>query len=252
MTTASTSTGEWPARWNRLSIWISYSAAVRWMSVERRHVRSRRSPRNSPRQMFVLPISMASSMQNPVLESDENPVTYSFPRPRLPAGRGNGGRAGQGVRPGAMCVGCRWRNVVNCGRYKDANYARRWSHRIASGRKQGAMQLQAVEILRQLATPAQSKMVLLVMDGLGGLPHEKTGLTELETAKTPNLDRLAKENSVGLTTPLIPGVTPGSAPAHLALFGYDAFEYPIGRGVLSAVGIGLDLTPNDVACRVNF
>ncbi|REJ31653.1 MAG: phosphoglycerate mutase [Bacillota bacterium] len=114
------------------------------------------------------------------------------------------------------------------------------------------MQLQAVEILRQLATPAQSKMVLLVMDGLGGLPHEKTGLTELETAKTPNLDRLAKENSVGLTTPLIPGVTPGSAPAHLALFGYDAFEYPIGRGVLSAVGIGLDLTPNDVACRVNF
>lgn len=112
--------------------------------------------------------------------------------------------------------------------------------------------MQAHEILRQLATPADTKMVLLVMDGLGGLPHQQTGLTELETAKTPNLDRLARENSIGLSTPLIPGVTPGSAPAHLALFGYDAFEYQIGRGVLSAVGIGLDLGPGDVACRVNF
>src|SRR5690606_6009243 len=97
-----------------------------------------------------------------------------------------------------------------------------------------------------------SKLVLLVLDGLGGLPREESGRTELESARTPNLDRLARQHSVGLATPLIPGVTPGSAPAHLALFGYDAFQYPIGRGVLSAVGVGLDLQPADVATRVNF
>lgn len=109
-----------------------------------------------------------------------------------------------------------------------------------------------VEILQQLAVPADTKLVLLVLDGLGGLPGEESGRTELESARTPNLDRLARQHSVGLATPLIPGVTPGSAPAHLALFGYDAFRYPIGRGVLSAVGVGLDLQPADVATRVNF
>lgn len=112
--------------------------------------------------------------------------------------------------------------------------------------------LNAIDILKQLAVQAESKLVLLVMDGLGGLPDESSGKTELETAKTPNLDRLAQANEIGLATPLIPGVTPGSAPAHLALFGYDAFEYQIGRGVLSAVGVGLDFGPADVACRVNF
>lgn len=112
--------------------------------------------------------------------------------------------------------------------------------------------MNATRILQQLAVPADSKLVLLVLDGLGGLPDEDSGLTELEAAETPHLDRLARKNSIGLATPLIPGVTPGSAPAHLALFGYDAFEHHIGRGVLSAVGVGLDLDSDDVACRINF
>lgn len=110
----------------------------------------------------------------------------------------------------------------------------------------------AQRLLRQLAVEADSKMVLLVLDGLGGLPDEQTGLTELETARTPNLDRLAKSGSLGLATPIIPGVAPGSAPAHLALFGYDPLAHEIGRGVLSAVGAGIRLGPEDVACRINF
>ncbi|OUM98713.1 MAG: phosphoglycerate mutase [Firmicutes bacterium ZCTH02-B6] len=112
--------------------------------------------------------------------------------------------------------------------------------------------METVELLKELAVPAETKIVLLVMDGLGGLPHPETGLTELETARTPNLDALARQASLGLTTPIAPGVTPGSAPAHLALFGYDAVKYQIGRGVLSAVGVGLDIKPEDVACRINF
>lgn len=117
---------------------------------------------------------------------------------------------------------------------------------------QGANISQAQRLLHQLATAADSKLVLLVLDGLGGLPDEKTGRTELESARTPNLDRLAKEGSIGLATPVIPGVTPGSAPAHLSLFGYDPQQHEIGRGVLSAVGAGIDLAPGDVACRINF
>ncbi|HEY8417878.1 MAG TPA: 2,3-bisphosphoglycerate-independent phosphoglycerate mutase [Limnochordales bacterium] len=112
--------------------------------------------------------------------------------------------------------------------------------------------METIELLQQLAVPADTKLVLLVMDGLGGLPHPETGRTELETARTPNLDSLARQGSVGLLTPIAPGVTPGSAPAHLSLFGYDAVQYQIGRGVLSAVGVGMDLSPQDVACRVNF
>lgn len=108
------------------------------------------------------------------------------------------------------------------------------------------------QLLKQLAVAADSKLVLLVLDGLGGLPDPATGRTELETARTPNLDALARQGSVGLMTPIAPGVTPGSAPAHLALFGYDAVQYQIGRGVLSAAGVGLELGPGDVACRVNF
>ncbi|MBO8140549.1 MAG: 2,3-bisphosphoglycerate-independent phosphoglycerate mutase [Firmicutes bacterium] len=108
------------------------------------------------------------------------------------------------------------------------------------------------ELLRQLAVPNDTKLVLLVMDGLGGLPDPDTGKTELETAHTPNLDTLARHGSVGMTVPIIPGVSPGSAPAHLALFGYDPVQYQIGRGVLSALGVGMDLGPEDVACRVNF
>lgn len=107
-------------------------------------------------------------------------------------------------------------------------------------------------LLSQLAHKNDSKLVLLVLDGLGGLPDEKTGRTELEAARTPNFDGLAKAGSLGLATPIAAGVTPGSAPAHLSLFGYDPLAHEIGRGVLSAVGAGIPLGPNDVACRINF
>ena len=106
--------------------------------------------------------------------------------------------------------------------------------------------------LADICTRTDSKIILLVVDGLGGLPHPETGLTELETAHTPNLDSLASRSACGLTTPVVPGVTPGSGPGHLALFGYDPLKYVIGRGVLEALGIGLDLGPDDVAIRCNF
>ncbi len=110
-----------------------------------------------------------------------------------------------------------------------------------------------LELARQLAIAgAPGKIVLLVADGLGGLPHPRTGLSELETARTPNLDALAREGMCGLTIPVAPGVTPGSGPGHLALFGYDPVRYNIGRGVLEAVGIDFDLRPSDVAARGNF
>lgn len=108
------------------------------------------------------------------------------------------------------------------------------------------------EVLRALATPNSTKMVLLVMDGLGGLPIEPGGPTELEAAHTPNMDRLAREGSTGLHVPIAPGISPGSGPAHLALFSYDPVRYEVGRGVLEALGIGFDLQPNDVAARGNF
>ncbi len=96
------------------------------------------------------------------------------------------------------------------------------------------------------------KIVLLVMDGLGGLPMDASGKTELETANTPNLDRLAAQGSTGLSTPIRPGIEPGSGPAHVSLFSYDPVAYPIGRGVLEALGIGFELSPNDIAARGNF
>jgi len=92
----------------------------------------------------------------------------------------------------------------------------------------------------------------LVIDGLGGLPHPETGKTELETASTPNLDQLATKGICGLTDPVSPGITPGSSPGHLALFGYNPVSFDIGRGVLEAIGIDFDLQTDDVAARGNF
>ncbi len=109
-----------------------------------------------------------------------------------------------------------------------------------------------LDLARQLAIHSDTKIVLLVMDGLGGLPHPETGRSELETAYTPHLDRLSKDSICGLTVPVAPGVTPGSGPGHLALFGYDPLVYQVGRGVLEAVGIDFDLGPDDVAARGNF
>jgi 2,3-bisphosphoglycerate-independent phosphoglycerate mutase len=101
-----------------------------------------------------------------------------------------------------------------------------------------------------VSTP--SKIVLLVVDGLGGLAHPDTGRSELETAYLPNLDAMAQESACGLTTPVLPGVAPGSGPGHLALFGYDPLKYMIGRGALEALGIEAELLPGDVAARGNF
>jgi len=109
-----------------------------------------------------------------------------------------------------------------------------------------------LDLLRELAIPGTSKLVLLVMDGLGGLPRPSDGLTELEAAHKPNLDQLAFESQLGLSEPVGPGVSPGSGPGHLSLFGYDPLVYEVGRGVLEALGIGFDLGPDDVAIRGNF
>jgi len=92
-----------------------------------------------------------------------------------------------------------------------------------------------------LLRDSSSKIILLVMDGLGGLPVEPGGPTELEAAETPVMDQLALEGVLGQVTPIRTGITPGSGPAHLALFGYDPIEYEIGRGVLESVGVGLEV-----------
>ena len=97
-----------------------------------------------------------------------------------------------------------------------------------------------------------SKIVMLVADGLGGLPHPDTRKSELETAHIPNLNALAQRSACGLTTPVEVGIAPGSGPGHLALFGYNPLRYIIGRGALEALGVGIDLLPGDVAARGNF
>ncbi len=107
--------------------------------------------------------------------------------------------------------------------------------------------------MRELSVKTDSKIVLLVIDGLGGLPVEGSdGKTELEAANTPNLDRLAASSDLGLSRPVAAGVSPGSGPGHLALFGYNPIHYVVGRGVLSALGVGFDLGENDLAARINF
>ncbi|MFC1607485.1 2,3-bisphosphoglycerate-independent phosphoglycerate mutase [Candidatus Latescibacterota bacterium] len=108
-----------------------------------------------------------------------------------------------------------------------------------------------IKLLSNLKIQADTKILMFVMDGLGGLPGPN-GLTELEAAKTPNLDELASKGASGLIDPVRRGITPGSGPGHLGLFGYDPLQYVIGRGALEAAGIGFDLTRDDVAMRFNF
>ena len=108
------------------------------------------------------------------------------------------------------------------------------------------------KFLHELIVPAKTKIVLLIMDGLGGLPREPGGKTELETACTPNFNALASKSMLGLTQPAGPGITVGSGPGHLAIFGYDPIEYEIGRGALEALGVDFELGPDDVAARGNF
>ncbi|MCX7974742.1 MAG: 2,3-bisphosphoglycerate-independent phosphoglycerate mutase [Candidatus Aminicenantes bacterium] len=106
------------------------------------------------------------------------------------------------------------------------------------------------ELAKELSQVNPAKIVLLVIDGLGGLPVD--GQTELERANHPNLNQLAWHGSCGLTDPVFPGITPGSGPAHLALFGYDPLKYQLGRGILEALGVGLEVGPNDLVARGNF
>ncbi|MBU1186900.1 MAG: 2,3-bisphosphoglycerate-independent phosphoglycerate mutase [Acidobacteria bacterium] len=110
--------------------------------------------------------------------------------------------------------------------------------------------MKEIDVLRSLCVPTESKIVLLVMDGLGDLPTD--GQTALERAVTPHLDRLALEGACGLTDPVARGITPGSGPSHLSLFGYDPFKYILGRGILEALGVGVLVGPNDMVARGNF
>lgn len=109
-----------------------------------------------------------------------------------------------------------------------------------------------IEVIKNLAQKTDSKIVMAIVDGLGGLPHPDTGKTALESARTPNLDALAARSNCGLVEPVGIGITPGSGPSHLALFGYDPLRYEIGRGVLEALGVGVELERTDVAARGNF
>ena len=106
--------------------------------------------------------------------------------------------------------------------------------------------------LADICRPTSSKIVLLVVDGLGGAPHPETKKSELETAELPNLDKLANRSAAGVTTPVMHGITPGSGPGHMALFGYDPVKYLMGRGVLEALGIDVELGPGDLAARGNL
>src|SRR5580692_5041702 len=109
------------------------------------------------------------------------------------------------------------------------------------------------DLYSELTMKADAKLVLLVLDGLGDIATREQGfLTPLEAATTPNLDSIARNAAQGRMIPVAPGITPGSGPGHLALFGYDPLEYRIGRGILEALGINFHVGPKDVAIRGNF
>ncbi|HOC03619.1 MAG TPA: 2,3-bisphosphoglycerate-independent phosphoglycerate mutase [Candidatus Ratteibacteria bacterium] len=112
--------------------------------------------------------------------------------------------------------------------------------------------MEVEKIIKEIIKKNDKKILLLIMDGLGGLPEPTTHLTELETAKKPYLDEIARVGMCGLSIPVLPGITPGSGPAHLSLFGYDPVEHKIGRGVLEVLGVGMEMDKNDIAIRGNF
>ena len=122
--------------------------------------------------------------------------------------------------------------------------------KIPGSKERGSDAMTKEEVLQSLVVQTESKLVMVVMDGIGGLPLR--GKTELEAARTPNLDRFAPKAIGGLIDPISYGITPGSGPSHLALFGYDPFRYKIGRGVMEALGIDVVLTKDDLAARGNF
>ena len=108
-------------------------------------------------------------------------------------------------------------------------------------------------VYSELTLKPAAKLALVVLDGLGDVATRQQGyLTPLEAAATPNLDALCKDSAQGRMYPIAPGITPGSGPGHLGLFGYDPLEYQVGRGVIEALGLGLDLQAGDVAARANF
>src|SRR5499427_848183 len=105
----------------------------------------------------------------------------------------------------------------------------------------------------ELTLKTNAKLALVVLDGLGDIAlKSQNNLTPLEAASTPNLDTLAKDSAQGRMIPVAPGITPGSGPGHLGLFGYDPLEFQVGRGVIEALGLGLELRAGDIAARANF